>query len=152
MYTADGLEHDQKGTPTSMARDHQAQLDKRRTKLERFDYGDAWAEITGQGGLVLVTWGSSAGPALEAARRLRAKGGAVRVVALRLLSPLRREALVEALDGAESVWVVEQNHGAQLFHYLHAQRVLPADARSLARPGPLPLRPGEIVNALTEGV
>jgi 2-oxoglutarate ferredoxin oxidoreductase subunit alpha len=42
---------------------------------------------------------------------------------------------------------VEQNHSAQLFRYLNAERALPAAARSLARPGPLPLRPSEIVAA-----
>jgi 2-oxoglutarate ferredoxin oxidoreductase subunit alpha len=47
--------------------------------------------------------------------------------------------------------VVEQNQGGQLFRYLHAERALPAWARSLARPGPLPLRPGEIVHACREG-
>jgi 2-oxoglutarate ferredoxin oxidoreductase subunit alpha len=54
------------------------------------------------------------------------------------------------LREAATVWVIEQNHGAQLFHYLKSQDALPADARSLAQPGPLPLRPGEIVAALAE--
>jgi len=31
--------------------------------------------------------------------------------------------------------------------YLHSERALPPAARSLARPGPLPLRPAEIVAA-----
>jgi 2-oxoglutarate ferredoxin oxidoreductase subunit alpha len=46
--------------------------------------------------------------------------------------------------------VVEQNQGAQLFHYLHAEQALPAAARAFARPGPLPLRPADIVNAVAE--
>jgi 2-oxoglutarate ferredoxin oxidoreductase subunit alpha len=70
----------------------------------------------------------------------------VRVVTLRLLAPLRREALIAAIGAAE-VLVVEQNHSAQLFRYLHSERALPPAARSLARPGPLPLRPAEIVAA-----
>jgi len=152
MYTADGLEHNPKGTPSSAARDHLAQLEKRGSKLDRFDYGDSWAEIRGDGPVAIVTWGSSAGPAFEAACRLAARGVSARVVALRLLSPLRREAMREVLAGAEVVWVVEQNHRGQLFHYLHAQHVLPEDARNLAHPGPLPLRPGEIVNAVTAEV
>ena len=36
-------------------------------------------------------------------------------------------------------------HSGQFFQYLHAQRALPGSAESYARPGPLPLRPGEIV-------
>jgi 2-oxoglutarate/2-oxoacid ferredoxin oxidoreductase subunit alpha len=47
---------------------------------------------------------------------------------------------------------VEQNHQAQFFRYLHAQRVLPDSALSFARPGPIPFRPGEIVNRVLEVV
>ena len=57
---------------------------------------------------------------------------------------------LQALRGCDRVWVVEQNHGGQLFHYLKSLDALPAGARSLARPGPLPLRPGDIVAALSE--
>ncbi|ESQ15681.1 MAG: 2-oxoacid:acceptor oxidoreductase subunit alpha [Thiohalocapsa sp. PB-PSB1] len=145
-YTADGLEHDSNGSPSSSASDHLAQLDKRRRKLETFDYGNAWAEIDGVGDLCLLTWGSAHGAVTEAANRLRAQGQSVRVVTLRLLAPLCHAALVDAI-GNGGLLVVEQNHGAQLFHYLHAQRALPAHACSLARPGPLPLRPAEIVAA-----
>ncbi|NBC13305.1 MAG: 2-oxoacid:acceptor oxidoreductase subunit alpha [Gammaproteobacteria bacterium] len=150
-YTADGLEHDPTGTPSSRAADHAAQLDKRRHKLLAHDYGPNWAEITepadaGAAALCLLTFGACRGAMLEAAARLRAGGHAVRTVALRLLAPLQRRALLDAL-GDTRVLVVEQSHGAQLFHYLHAEQALAAHARSLARPGPLPLRPGEIVDA-----
>lgn len=148
-YTADGLEHNSHGTPSSRAADHHAQLDKRRRKLECFDYGDAWAEIDGDGDLCLLTWGSCRGAVTEAAARLRAQARPVRVVVLRLLAPLRREALIAAI-GATDVLVVEQNHSAQLFRYLHSERALPADARSFARPGPLPVRPAEIVAACAQ--
>jgi 2-oxoglutarate/2-oxoacid ferredoxin oxidoreductase subunit alpha len=40
--------------------------------------------------------------------------------------------------------VVEQNHGAQLYHYLRGHDAVPAGAESIARPGPLPFRPAEI--------
>jgi 2-oxoglutarate ferredoxin oxidoreductase subunit alpha len=70
---------------------------------------------------------------------------------LRLIAPLRAEALGTAIAGRR-VLVVEQNQGAQLFGYLHAQRALPPDAVVLARPGPLPLRPAEIVRAVLEHV
>lgn len=148
MYTADGLEHNARGTPSSAASDHLAQLAKRRGKLEDFDYGDAWAEVRGQGETCLVTWGSSSGAAFEASARAAAQGIAVRVIALRLIYPLRRRALARALEGARQVLVVEQNQGGQLFGLLNGAQVLPSGARSLARPGPLPLRPGEILDYL----
>ncbi len=150
LYTADGLEHNEKGTPSSAAADHQRQLDKRLRKLTGYHYGDHWARISGDGEHCIVTWGSAAGAAEEAARRLRAAGTPVRVIAIRLLSPLPEAAMGAALDGADRVLVVEQNHGGQLFHYLHSLRLLPQGSGLLARPGPLPLRPAEILTRITE--
>jgi len=152
MYTADGLEHNQRGTPSSKASDHSEQLDKRLRKIADYDFGAHWAELSGDGDIALLTWGSSSGAVREAATRLEARGLSVQVVALRLLMPLRHDALREALSGCSAVWVIEQNHGGQLFHYLKSLDALPHEARSLARPGPLPLRPGDIVAALTEEV
>ncbi len=148
MYTADGLEHNSHGTPSSMAVEHRNQLAKRLRKLEDFDFGEAWVEVEGDGDQCLVTWGSSAGAVKEAGRRIRAAGGEIRIVVLRLLSPLQREELTALLAHTSQVIVVEQNHGGQLFHYLHAEGVLPETAESLAQPGPLPLRPGRILRAL----
>ncbi|MEJ2452921.1 MAG: 2-oxoacid:acceptor oxidoreductase subunit alpha [Candidatus Thiodiazotropha sp.] len=148
MYTADGLEHNSHGTPSSMAVDHRAQLAKRLHKLEDFDFGDDWAEVEGEGPHCLVTWGSSAGVVREVGNWIRAQGGAIRVVVLRLLMPLQREKLKALLADASKAIVVEQNHGGQLFHYLRAEGVLPESAESLAQPGPLPLRPGRILRAL----
>jgi 2-oxoglutarate ferredoxin oxidoreductase subunit alpha len=149
MYTADGLEHNETGTPSSMAADHREQLNKRLKKLEDFDYGDDWAEIEGQGDECIITWGSSAGAVREAAQELRKQSREVRVIAIRLLAPLQRQRLSQAIEDAGRILVVEQNHGGQLFHYLRAQGVLPTLAESLAQPGPLPLRPGRIVRALS---
>lgn len=148
MYTAEGLEHNERGTPSSLAADHQHQLDKRALKLTGFDYGPAWAAIDGpdRARLCLVTWGSASGATREAAARLANHGIAVRVIALRLIAPLRRQALLAAI-GTAAVLVVEQNHRGQLFHYLNGERALPPTARSLATPGPLPLRPADIAAA-----
>jgi len=148
MYTADGLEHNSLGTPSSMAVDHREQMAKRLLKIESFDYGDDWAEIEGEGERCIVTWGSCAGAVKEAASRLRREGVAIRTISLRLLAPLRRERLRSLLEESGQVLVVEQNQTAQLFHYLRAEGALPAVAESLAQPGPLPLRPGRILRAL----
>ncbi len=148
MYTADGLEHNSQGTPSSMSADHRTQLAKRLQKLESFDFGDDWAEVEGEGEQCLVTWGSSAGVVKEVGRWIRAQGGRIRVVALRLLAPLQRDRLRVLLADADKVIVVEQNHTGQLFHYLRGEGVLPDSAQSLAQPGPLPLRPGRILRAL----
>lgn len=148
MYTADGLEHDELGLPSSLASDHRRQMDKRLHKIDGFDFGSDWAEIRGNGALCLICWGSASGAVLEAAERLEGEGTSLRVIALRLLAPLRCDALRQALAGVERIWVVEQNHSGQLYHYLKSNSVLPDDAQALAKPGPIPLRPGEIVHAI----
>ena len=148
VYTADGLEHSEGGIPSSQARDHRVQLDKRLRKLEQYDYGELWADVEGQGDRAIVTFGSAAAPLREALQRLRERGVDVRLIALRLLAPLSQARFDEVLDGVAQVLVVEQNHGAQLYRYLRAMLDLPGRPQSFHRPGPLPLRPGELVNAI----
>jgi 2-oxoglutarate ferredoxin oxidoreductase subunit alpha len=74
QYTADGLEHNPRGTPSSAAGDHTAQLDKRLRKVAGFDYGERWADVDGAGPVAVVTWGSMSSPVIEAARRLDPEG------------------------------------------------------------------------------
>jgi 2-oxoglutarate ferredoxin oxidoreductase subunit alpha len=148
QYTADGLEHSPRGTPSTAAADHEAQLDKRRDKLLKHDYGRYWAEIDGEGERAIVTWGSTTGPVREAVARARANGAKLRLVALRLLSPAQPERLAEALAGVKKVMVVEQSHSAQFLHYLRAHYDLPGKVEHLARPGPLTFRPQEILQAI----
>ena len=153
MYTADGLEHNEKGTPSSMAADHHAQLSKRRDKLAQTDFGEHWAEIDAADevdtDILLLTWGSASSVVREAAGRLRDQGYRVMVVAVRLLMPLPRPQIVNAVSAAKNIVVVEHNDSAQFYHYLMSLGAISADAVSLARQGPLPLRPNEIVVAVT---
>jgi 2-oxoglutarate ferredoxin oxidoreductase subunit alpha len=150
QYTADGLTHSESGIPTSGAADHQAQLDKRRDKLEQFNFGDHWASVEGTGDLALITWGSLTGAAREAAGRAAADGLDVRVIAPRLLAPVQPERLAAALDGVKRILVVEQSHGGQFHKYLRAHYDLPAPVRAFHRPGPLPITAGEIHRAIKD--
>ena len=152
VYTADGLEHNEAGTPSSQARDHHLQLDKRLRKLADHDYGRWWADVEGSGTHAVITFGSTTGGVREALARLNADALGVRLLSLRLLAPLRCEQLATALEGVTEVLVVEQNHGGQLFNYLRAMADLPGRPRSFRRPGPLPLRPGEIAAAIRDWV
>jgi 2-oxoglutarate ferredoxin oxidoreductase subunit alpha len=148
-YTADGLTHNERGTPSSQANDHAAQLDKRARKLA-IDYGDLWADVEGEGDVAILTWGSCTGPAREALARARADGIAARLVSLRLLSPAQPEKLARALKGVKRVLVVEQSHGGQFARYLRAEHDLPGEIAHLRRPGPLPIRPDEIHQRLAQ--
>ena len=149
-YTADGLEHNERGTPSSQAADHLAQMDKRARKISQLDPGDAWASIEGEGDVALLTFGSCTAPAREALARARAEGFDVRLVSLRLLSPAQPERLKRALEGVKRAIVVEQNHSGQFLRHLRAEYELPGDVRSLRRPGPLPFRPEEIYREIVK--
>ncbi|MGA7426894.1 MAG: 2-oxoglutarate synthase, partial [Rhodoplanes sp.] len=150
QYTADGLTHTVGGIPTGSASDHRAQLDKRRDKLETFNYGAHWATLEGEGELAVICWGSLTGAVREAIARARAEGVAVRLIAPRLIAPVRPKEMAAALTGVRKALVVEQSHGAQFHRYLKAHYELPERVQVLHAPGPLPLRPGEIHRALME--
>ncbi|ODS70821.1 MAG: 2-oxoglutarate synthase [Bordetella sp. SCN 67-23] len=150
VYTADGLEKTEAGIPSSQARDHYTQLDKRERKLRQYDYGRWWADVEGDGDVAVITFGSVTDVAREALARLAQQDVAVRLVALRLLAPALPERLAEALAGVDRVLVVEQNHTAQLFRYLRAMYDLPGKPASFHGPGPLPMRPGELAKVILE--
>ena len=94
----------------------------------------------------MIAWGSLTEAAREAVER---SNGAARLIGVRVILPLQEEAMAKALDGVSKVLVVEQNHGAQFFHFLKGHYSLPQTVESLHRPGPLPIRPVEILAAIT---
>ena len=148
VYTADGLEHTEAGIPSSQSRDHRIQLDKRERKLLQYDYGRWWADVEGDGEAAVITFGSATTAVREAVLRAAGKGVKVRLIAMRLLAPAQPERLTEALDGVTRVLVVEQNHSAQFYRYLRSVYDLPGKPASFHRPGPLPLRPGELTDTI----
>ncbi|MEO8137265.1 MAG: 2-oxoglutarate synthase, partial [Betaproteobacteria bacterium] len=123
---------------------------KRERKLEAHDYGAFWADLEGDGDAAVITFGSSTAPVREALARAAQRGVFVRLIALRLLAPTRPLQLAAALDGVTQVLVVEQNHGAQLYRYLRAMYDLPGKPASFHRPGPLPLRPDALTDAILD--
>jgi 2-oxoglutarate ferredoxin oxidoreductase subunit alpha len=149
-YTADGLEHNERGTPSSQAADHLAQLEKRQRKLANLDCDGQWASIEGEGDIAVLTWGSCTAPVREAFARARADGIQARLVSLRLLSPTQPERFKKALEGVKRVLIVEQSFSGQFHRYLRAEYELPGEVHSLRRPGPLPIRPNEIHETLVK--
>jgi 2-oxoglutarate ferredoxin oxidoreductase subunit alpha len=148
MYTADGLEHNERGTPSSSAADHQQQMDKRLRKLMQHDYGNHWADVQGEGEIAVITWGSVTGPCIEAVERVAAKGAKVKLISQRLLLPALPEKMAEELKGVTKLLVVEQTHDGQFHKYLRAHYQLPETVAVVNRPGPLPIRPHEVEAAL----
>jgi 2-oxoglutarate ferredoxin oxidoreductase subunit alpha len=162
-HTADGLEHNEFGTPSSQASDHQAQMDKRSRKISQYNYGDHWADIEDfgggpgdapkeapLGGTAIITWGSSTGPAREALQRLSAAGGKARLISVRLIAPVQPEKMAEALRGIKRAVVVEQSHSGQFYRMLRAFYELPAQTVSLHQGGPLSFGPQQILDQLNQ--
>jgi len=149
-YVADGLETAENARPSSSAEDHYAQLDKRQRKLDQFDFGQHWADVEGDGDVAVITFGSVTGPVREAIQRLEAVGQGVKLVSMRLLSPALPDKMTAALEGIEKALVVEQTHSKQFYRYLRSEFDLPKDTHVLAKPGPLPFRPAEIVDQIKE--
>ncbi len=149
-YVADGLEHTECGIPSSFATDHRTQLEKRQRKLEAFEYGDralVW-EGPEDAETVLIAIGSLWPTAVAVAAERTAAGHPTAVLGPRLLLPLPAERIDARLAQARQVWVLENNHSAQLYHYLRGRLNTPL--RHFAQPGPLPVRPADVHTALEE--
>ena len=149
-YTADGLEHNEKGTPSSQPADHLAQMEKRSRKLTSLDCGEGWASTEGEGDIAVLTWGSCTSPVRDGLARARADGVNARLISMRLFSPVQPERLKQALQGVKRVLVVEQSFSGQFHRYLRAEYDLPGEVQTLRRPGPLPIRPDEIHRRLVQ--
>jgi 2-oxoglutarate/2-oxoacid ferredoxin oxidoreductase subunit alpha len=148
-YVADGLEHNTSGTPSGSEADRSAQMDKRLKKITSFDYGDQWADISGEGDIAVITWGSTTGATREAIARLQDEGiDNIRLISIRLLLPVQPEKFDAALSGIKKAFIIEQCHTPQFYRYLRAHYELPDKVELFHRAAPLMIRPGEIYTKL----
>lgn len=149
-WVAEGLTHNEAGLPASGASVHVAQIRKRARKIECFDPGEYWGESWGAGDVAILAFGSTVGPARVARDLLTACGQHVRVVGLRVLSPIPLKSIATALNGVRRVVVIEQNQSGQLYHHLVGHKAIPPISESVARSGPLPFTPSEIASYISE--
>lgn len=150
QYTADGLTHTIRGTPSSKKSDQKEQMDKRRDKIDGFDFGNHWGLTEGTGDTVILTWGSMTGPAREAMQTLEREGQAVRLVSLRQISPFPKAALEASLKGAARIVVVEQTHSGQFYRHMRSFIDLPGEVRQFNREGPYLIGPDEIATQIRD--
>ena len=153
MYTAAGIEHNEKGNPTSSAQIEENMTAKRTRKMDKlveteedliWEYGDAEARFG------ILAWGSTKGVVVEAVDQLRAEGKAAKAIIPRLLAPLPVKALQAKLDALDSAFIVEMSEG-QFHTYLRGTVTLPQETTVYKRVGASPFNLQEILNAL-EGV
>ncbi len=152
QYTADGLTHTERGSPSSARVDQHEQMIKRANKIEKFDFGDYWGVSEGDAAsdTVILTWGSMTGAAREALDLLSDQGISARLVSLRQISPFPTDALQAALKGAKRVLVVEQSFSGQFYRHVRSNIDLPYDLKQLNREGPYEIGPDEIASQITD--
>jgi 2-oxoglutarate ferredoxin oxidoreductase subunit alpha len=146
-YLASGIEHDEYGAPTASGQMHAQMNDKRLNKFnplqERRDLfvieGDADAAIG------LISWGSVAGIAQEAARAARAEGIATKLLIPKLIYPVAEEIYGEFFASLRSCLVIEQSHQGQLHRLIRMWTKVPIRFDSLARSGANPIAPADIL-------
>ncbi len=117
QYVAEGIEHDETGSPCYTPAMHLAMMAKRFKKLELLSetadkYVERWGSKTAAD--LVVAWGSARGPALEAVRRMVARDDDIAIAVPKMLFPLPRGEFLKAVSSARRVFVVEVNYTGQL--------------------------------------
>lgn len=153
-YVAVGIEHDEVSDPTSSQEMHQAQTEKRFRKLEAAAAEFPLVKLSGEmpAQLGLLTWGSSYGVCVEAARILTQCGLPTSVLAPQLLSPVPAQPINGWLASVGKVAVVELNFASQLYRHLRGYVDLPADALRLSRAGGTPIGLAELLAFVRDNV
>ncbi len=146
-YVANGSEHDEIGDTTHLPRHHVRLTERRFKKLELLK--DAHYEIEDEGATAMImSWGSSKGPAREAYERLKADGVDVGWLYSMALNPLPDE-MKDALSRANLVIVPELNFMGQWSAVLrqHGYR-----AESVTQYTGLPFKPATLVERIAARV
>jgi 2-oxoglutarate/2-oxoacid ferredoxin oxidoreductase subunit alpha len=145
-YLAAGIEHNERGDPTSSGEMHEQMNDKRLNKMNplklRRDLflieGDLDADVG------VISWGSMAGVALEATRAVRSRGIPVKLLVPKLIYPIAEEVYRDFFASLSRCLVVEQSHQGQLHRLIRMWADVPAQFVSLAKSGANPIAPAEV--------
>jgi 2-oxoglutarate ferredoxin oxidoreductase subunit alpha len=124
--------HDRTGYLTKDRETIQAMMEHLEAKILANTAEFSRVEVEGEADapLCLVSYGSSARSAMEAAARARREGGKVRVVSVKTLWPVPEALIAEAARSCKTIVVVEQNLGE---YFREIRRILPGKDVRLAR-------------------
>jgi 2-oxoglutarate/2-oxoacid ferredoxin oxidoreductase subunit alpha len=148
VYRAAGIEHNEKGAPTSEFEMHQRMNEKRYRKLGFIaeevcfmrHYGPQDAPVG------VLAWGSSKGAVREAVENLNEEGFPVKAVIPQVLFPLNAEKLKSLLGPLRKLLVVELSYSRQFLNLLKTQMDLPEGTVHYGRSGARPLGIHEIMD------
>ena len=155
MYQTNGLEHDERGRPSSMYVVHERMNEKRYRKLNAIRkqyklYRRFGAEKPELG---ILCWGSSTGPVREAIDILTAEGIRVAAFVPRILMPLPADDIQKFVDSCEQLLVVELSYSAMFHQYLRTEIDLPRSrTRVYARSGGKALGVTEVVEEVRRAI
>ena len=152
IYRSAGIEHDEKGNPTSDYEIHQEMNEKRYRKL-RFIAGDChFMRFYGpeDAKIGVLGWGSSKGPVREAVKILNKQGHKVRAMIPQVLFPLATDKVLTWFEGLDHLLVVELSYSRQFLNLLKIQLDLPAGTTHYGRSGAKPLAVSEMVEQISK--
>ena len=151
MHSIAGIEHTDRGFPSSDTLLHQKMNQKRFSKLEAIQKETTrWFHTVGEEGAphLIVSWGSSAGVVKEYI--LKHKEFSLFVP--EILHPFPVEALKKLSKGRKMISVLEMNYQGQLYHYLKGCGAIDGNVRSIKRSGGVPFCLEELENMLKEAL
>ena len=151
MFQTNGLEHDERGRPSSMFVVHDRMNAKRYRKLsaigERYRMFRRYGAVDPD--LGVLCWGSTEGAVREAIARVDTEGARVAAFVPQMLVPLPAVELQEFIDACRDVLVIEVSHAAQFHQFLRTQVDFPRSRTHVyARSGGKLLGVGEVVREI----
>ena len=151
-YQTNGLEHDERGRPSSMYTTHETMNAKRWRKLDAIakKYGHLFTRFgPANPDVGILCWGSSTGVVREAVDRLTARGVRVAAFAPRILMPLPTEAIQAFINESKELLIIELSFAGQFAKYLRSELDLPRErTRVVARSGGKNLTVLEVVEQI----
>ncbi|MDP1918137.1 MAG: hypothetical protein Q8L14_17965 [Myxococcales bacterium] len=151
-YLAAGIEHNEKGDPTSGGTMHLKMNEKRFRKLEPLKKRSDLFELSGnpKAPLAFLAWGSTAGVAREAFLLATAQGHDVKLLVPYLLYPIAEQVYAGFFESVKHGLLVELSHQGQLYRMLRMFTDVPKGLKSFCRSGANPFQPAELVARLLE--
>jgi 2-oxoglutarate/2-oxoacid ferredoxin oxidoreductase subunit alpha len=163
MYRTGGLEHDSFGHPSFEPTQRIANNTRRRQRMEAVEHhfaNSAMADraVIGRQPFGIVSWGTTAGAAMEAVQELKAEGWDFGYLFPRVLWPLPTSALAELIgSGIRTLYVCEANDSQQFAQLIRANCVSDLSAHGveivgITRDDGVPYSSAEIKLALLHAV
>ncbi len=145
-YLAAGIEHNERGSPTSSGEMHSRMNDKRLRKLDPLKRRDDLFIFEGdpEAPFGLIAWGSIAGVAIEASRLARAQGLNVKLLIPKLIYPIAEDVYAKFFTSLRRCLVVEQSHQGQLHRLIRMWVDVPRNFSALAKSGANPITPDDV--------